>query len=128
MNRAPPVSGARARIIAAPGAQRAPESKMDHMATFFCRLNPPRLTFASDMTADEASLMQEHGEYWHRGRTSGNVKAFGLVADLNGAYGIGIVEFLDEAEARTFTVNDPVIRAERGFHYDVSPMPLGVAV
>ncbi len=98
------------------------------MATFFCRLNPPRSTFASDMTPDEASLMGEHAEYWHGGRTSGNVKAFGLVADPKGAYGIGIVEFPGEAEARTFTVNDPVIRADRGFHYEVSPMPLGVAV
>lgn len=101
---------------------------MDAMVTFFCRLNPPRVTFASDMTPDEASLMREHAEYWHRGPTSGNVKAFGLVADPKGAYGMGIVECPDEADARTFTANDPVIRADRGFHYDLSPMPLGVAV
>jgi hypothetical protein len=101
---------------------------MEAMATFFCRLNPPRVTFASDMTPDEASLMREHAEYWHRGRTTGSVKAFGLVADPRGAYGIGIVDVSDEAQARTFTANDPVIQAGRGFHYDVSPMPLGVAL
>jgi hypothetical protein len=101
---------------------------MDAMTTFFCRLNPPRSTFASDMTPDEAALMREHAEYWRRGRTPGHVKAFGLVADPQGAYGIGIVEFSDEAQARRFTANDPVIHAGRGFHYDVSPMPLGVEV
>jgi hypothetical protein len=95
------------------------------MATFFCKLTPPRPTFALDMTPGEAKLMQEHAEYWQRGRLSGHVRAYGLVADPAGPYGVGIVDFHDEAGARAFTDGDPVSVAKGGFRYDVFLMPMG---
>ena len=97
------------------------------MLTFFCKLNPPRLTFAADMTPEEGAVMQSHAEYWTEWTTRGHVVAFGLVGDPAGAYGIGIVEFENEAGVRGFTDRDPAILSNRGFRYDVLPMPLGVA-
>ena len=95
------------------------------MIAFFCKLVPPRPTFAGDMTEHEVKLMQDHARYWTAGIEKGHVLVFGLVGDPDGAYGIGIVEFADETAARAFTADDPVIRARAGFRYDIHPMPLG---
>jgi hypothetical protein len=95
------------------------------MQTFFCRLNAPRPSFTRDMTAEERALMGEHAAYWRDRMTKGEVIAFGLVADPAGAFGIGIVQLASEAEAQRFTAQDPVMKANRGFRYDIHPMPLG---
>ena len=95
------------------------------MADFFCRLIPPRPSFASDMTEQEAKLMQKHAVYWKSWMAKGCVIAFGFVGDPGGAYGVGIVAFPDDAAARSFTDSDPVIAANAGFRYEVLPMPLG---
>ena len=96
------------------------------MSAFFCKLVPPRPTFAADMTPDERALMQAHAEYWKRYVDSGQVIAFGFVADTAGPYGIGVVEFDDENAVRDFTAADPAIAANRGFRYEIHLMPLGV--
>src|SRR5688500_8221852 len=96
------------------------------MLTFFCRLNPPRPTFALDMTPEEGELMQRHAEYWRGAMARGQVVAFGLVGYPSGPFGIGILQVDDEAAARAFTSQDPVVLASRGFRYDVLPMPFGV--
>lgn len=96
------------------------------MLTFFCRLNPPRPTFALDMTADEGELMRRHAVHWREAMGRGQVVAFGLVGDPKGPFGIGIVQVEDEAAARAFTDADPVVASGRGFHYDILPMPYGV--
>ena len=54
------------------------------MSAFFCKLVPPRPTFAADMTPEERALMQAHAEYWKRYVDSGQVIAFGFVADAAG--------------------------------------------
>ena len=79
------------------------------MATFFCKLVPPRPTFALDMSADERSLMLDHNEYWKRSIESGGAIAFGLVADPTAPYGIGIVELEDETAA-------PAVHGRRSRH------------
>lgn len=93
---------------------------------FFCKLLPPRPTFAQDMNADEGALMQRHAAYWSEAITRGNVIAFGFVGDPKGAFGMGIVQFDSEADARAFTDGDPTITSESGFEFEVLPMPLGV--
>jgi hypothetical protein len=93
--------------------------------TFFCRLNAPRATFGQDMTPDEARLMQEHAVYWRDWMAQGKVVTFGVVGDPAGVFGIGVIEVDDDAEARRLADGDPVIRAARGFRYDVHPMPFG---
>ena len=97
------------------------------MQTFFCKLNPPRPTFAQDMSEAEGKLMQEHAAYWGRGIQEGRVVTFGLVGDPAGAYGIGIIEVESPSEAQAFTAKDPVILAGRGFRYELFSMPMGAA-
>jgi uncharacterized protein YciI len=92
---------------------------------FFCKLIPPRPTFAQDMSEAEAGLMQEHAAYWTSLMEKGQVVTFGLVADPKGAYGIGVVEVETDADAQALTANDPTIRANRGFRFEVHPMPRG---
>ena len=93
---------------------------------FFCRLVPPRPSFAQDMSGDEMRLMQEHAACWSAAVGRGEVIAFGLVADPAGAFGMGIVEFASEGDARAFTDGDPTIRSGQGFAFEIHPMPLGV--
>ena len=95
------------------------------MKAYFCRLIAPRPTFLADMTPAERVLMQEHGAYWREWLGRGHVVSFGLVADPAGAYGVGIVEFDDEASVRAFADGDPTIRSQQGFRFDIQPMPFG---
>lgn len=95
--------------------------------TFFCKLLPPRRTFAQDMTPSEMALMQEHAAYWSEWIARGHVVAFGFVGDPAGGYGMGVVEFDAEADARAFTDDDPTIRSGQGFRFEIHPMPLGVS-
>ena len=93
---------------------------------FFCKLLPPRPTFAQDMTPAEMQLMQQHAGYWQERIATGQVIAFGFVADPAGAFGMGIVDFESEAEVRAFTDADPTIQSRLGFWFEIHPMPLGV--
>jgi uncharacterized protein YciI len=92
---------------------------------FFCKLLPPRATFVMDMTEAEMRLMQEHAAYWNDAVTRGSVITFGMVADPSGPFGMGVVEFASEAEARDFIDGDPTIRSGQGFAFEVHPMPMG---
>ena len=93
---------------------------------FFCKLLPPRPTFLQDMSEDEGRLMQEHAAYWRGWMDSGNVLAFGVVADPRGVFGAGMVEFESLDAVNAFTEGDPVIRSGTGFGFEVHPMPMGV--
>lgn len=95
------------------------------MPTFFCKLLPPRPTFALDMTDDERALMQAHAEYWKQAIESGHALVFGLVGDPAGPFGVGIVELDDERAVRRYTDDDPVVLSKRGFRYEILPMPFG---
>src|SRR5271166_4680228 len=74
---------------------------------FFCRLIPPRPTFAADMTPDEASIMQSHVAYWSDLLARGKAVVFGPVADPHGPWGLGVIRVADEAEASALTEGDP---------------------
>lgn len=97
------------------------------MHAFFCRLLPPRVTFAQDMTESEAALMQQHAAYWHGLLEQRRAVTFGLVADPAGAHGIAVVEVEHADEVRTLTGDDPTIVADRGFRWEIFPMPFGAA-
>jgi len=88
---------------------------------FLCKLIPPRPTFAQDMTDAEAKLMQQHVAYWKGLMDRGLVIVFGPVADPRGAYGVAILE-LEEEDANALGMNDPTIKANVGFHFEVHPM------
>ena len=93
------------------------------MSHFLLKLIPPRPTFPMDMTEAEGAIMQEHFVYWSgliAGRTA---VAYGPVMDPNGTYGIGVLELEDEVTARAVGTNDPAIKAQAGFSFELHAMP-----
>ena len=97
------------------------------MPHYFCKLRPPRPTFISDMTSEEAQIMRAHREYWTPQVETGVVIAMGPVADPNGGYGVAIIEAASEAALKAMQEADPVIAAGRGFAYENCRM-MGIAV
>jgi uncharacterized protein YciI len=93
------------------------------MPHYFCKLKPPRPSFVTDMTSEEARLMRAHREYWTPSVETGVVVAMGPVADPAGAYGVAIVEAASQKALEAMQASDPVIIAGRGFTYENSPMP-----
>ena len=93
------------------------------MKYFFCKLIPPRATFAQDMTPAERALMGRHVAYWQDLMHKQKALAFGPVADPQGGYGIGIIAASSDVEMETLRKNDPTIKANEGFRFEVLPMP-----
>ncbi len=93
------------------------------MKYFFCRLIPPRPTFAQDMTEKEAQVMGDHVTYWMALAGKGTAIVFGPVADPDGVWGLGVLAVEDETEVQVLTSNDPVMRSEIGATYKILPMP-----
>lgn len=80
------------------------------MPTFAFRLIAPRPTFALDMTDEERAIMGRHAAHWQRYLDSGDMVVFGpVIEDLNGSYGLGVIEADDEAELKAFAAQDPVV-------------------
>ena len=89
---------------------------------YFCRLIPPRPTFAMDMNDDERAFMQQHAAYWRSKMDEGKVIVFGPVADPKGPWGLGVVRVANEAELKQFCDGDPVIKANIGMRMETMPM------
>ena len=96
------------------------------MKYFLCKLIPPRPTFPADMTKAEARLMQEHSAYWRHLMSKGLVIVFGPVADPKGSYGIAVIQLEDDADVNSLCRNDPTIKADIGFKFEVYTMPQAV--
>ncbi len=86
---------------------------------FFLKLNPPRATFAQDMSAEERHIMQQHVIYWTDLMNRGLVVAFGPVIDPAGVYGVGIVQADDPHQVSELIAHDP---ANGLNHYEFHPM------
>ncbi len=93
------------------------------MKYFLYKLIPSRPTFPADMTPAEAKLMQEHSAYWRDLMSKGLVIVFGPVSDPKGAYGIAVVQVEDDADATVLGADDPTIKANMGFKFEVYSMP-----
>ena len=78
---------------------------------YYFKLIAPRPTFPADITEQEKDLMNEHGAYCERQFAAGKLMAYGPVIAPGGAFGVAILEVVDEAEAREFGENDPSVRA-----------------
>jgi uncharacterized protein len=74
------------------------------------------------MTREEIKVMQEHLTYWKELTDRNFVVIFVPVADPNGIYALAIVEADDEAVVYGFGINDPAIKADLGFRFEVFPM------
>ncbi len=77
------------------------------MKHFLFKLIPPQITFPDDMTGQEGKVF---------------APVFGPIADPNGVYGIAILEVEDENVALDIRKNDPAIKANLGFKYEIYPM------
>jgi hypothetical protein len=51
---------------------------------------------------------------------------FGSVSDLKGVYGIAVAQLEDDVEANALGTNDPTIKANVGFKFEVCSMPQAV--
>jgi uncharacterized protein len=87
---------------------------------FFLKLNPPRPSFALDMTDEERSIMKSHIAYWQPYAATGTVVALGPVADPKGVYGIAVVAVDDEQEVTQLVASDPATVLG---NYEIYPMP-----
>jgi uncharacterized protein len=93
---------------------------------FFLRLIPPRPTFPHDMTDTERALMREHAAYTKEHFDAGRVLIYGpVLASLN-AFGMGVLEVADEAEARAMLDADPSVRGGLN-RYELLPMHVAAA-
>ena len=89
---------------------------------YFCKLIPPRPSFAMDMNEDEGALMMRHAAYWREKMAEGKVIVFGPVADPAGPWGLGVIKVSDEKELKNFCDGDPVIQAGIGMRMESLPM------
>jgi len=88
---------------------------------FFFKLIPPRPSFPGDITPDEAALMERHAVYWAEHFAAGRLLAYGPVLAPGAAFGMGILEVDDEAEARRFGDNDPSVTGGLN-RFEIHPM------
>jgi uncharacterized protein len=88
---------------------------------FYARLIPPRPTFASDLSADERALMQEHGVYFRRLFDQGKVLIYGPVLDPTDNFGMAVFEVDGLAEAELCMAEDPTVLAGLN-RFRISPM------
>ena len=93
---------------------------------FFFKLIPPRPTFAQDMSEQEKLLMQDHARYTQEAFHAGKLLLYGPVMASDGAFGLGVIEVKDEAEARQFGENDPTVLAGLNT-FQVHPMRVAAA-
>jgi hypothetical protein len=90
------------------------------MAAYFCRVIPPRSSFALDMTDAERAVMIEHVQHWS-GRDG--VVAFGPVAHPDGAFGVAVMSLPDGETPEATWAADPLCRSGIGFKFEFHPMP-----
>ncbi|MGY1745639.1 YciI family protein [Blastococcus sp. SYSU D00695] len=88
---------------------------------FLYKLLPPRPDFAFTMSEEEAAVMAEHAAYWQGLLTGGTAVAFGPVVEPAGAWGLGLLEVDDPAEAEGVREGDPAVRSGR-LTAEVHPM------
>ena len=88
---------------------------------FFFKLIPPRTTFPGDITPEETALMAQHSNYCQEQFDAGRLLTYGPVMAPSGAFGMGVLELADEAEARRFAENDPSVLAGMN-RFEIYPM------
>jgi uncharacterized protein len=90
---------------------------------FLYRLQPPRPTFAQDMSSAEANVMQRHVAYWQDLLNRDVALVFGPVLDPEDPWGLGLLDLDDERAARAIGDGDPAVQT--GIcTYELVPMEL----
>jgi uncharacterized protein YciI len=93
---------------------------------FLYKLLPPRPDFAFTMTPAEAAVMQEHGDYWDGLLAAGTAVVFGPVVEPTGAWGLGVLEVDDAADADRVRAGDPAVTSGT-LTAEIHPMVAGDA-
>lgn len=89
---------------------------------FFCRLVPPRPTFAADRNAKEDEAMHKHVAYWMDLAARGTAVVFGPVADPKGVWGLCVIAVEDGSKVSDILDRDPAIVARIGLRYETLSM------
>jgi uncharacterized protein YciI len=90
---------------------------------FLYRLQPPRASFAGDMSPAEAEVMERHVAYWQDLLSRREALAFGPVLHPTDPWGLGLLDLEDEQAAKAIGDADPAV--ESGIcTYEVVPMEL----
>jgi uncharacterized protein YciI len=76
---------------------------------YLYRLQPPRASFAQDMSPDEAEVMSGHVGYWQELLARDVAIAFGPVMDPSDPWGLGLLDLDDEDQARAIGESDPAV-------------------
>jgi uncharacterized protein YciI len=96
------------------------------MNRFLYKLVPPRPTFDSDMTEEEAAIMREHVAYCQGLLNDGVAVVFGPVRDPSDSWGLAVVEAETEEDVRRLERDEPAQRLSGGT-FQVFPMPGAIA-
>ena len=75
------------------------------------------------MTDEERAIMFAHQGYWSQFAEKGWAVAYGPVADPQGGYGAGFWSLPDDQDPQALSAADPAIQSNRGFRYEIYPMP-----
>jgi len=86
---------------------------------FFLKLNPPRATFAVDMSDEERSIMQQHAAYWSAFVNNGTAIVLGPVMDPKGVFGIAVAGVESEEQLNEIIAGDPANGLNK---YEIYPM------
>jgi uncharacterized protein YciI len=95
------------------------------MNYFVYKLIPPRPTFDTDMSDDEAAAMRQHAAYWQDLLGRGHVVVFGPVSDPSGTWGLAVVEDETEDGVRALGADDPAVNSGT-CTFDVFPMAAAI--
>jgi hypothetical protein len=90
---------------------------------FFLKLLPPRLDFMQTMNDAEKAIMYAHRSYWAEFAEKGWAVAYGPVLCEHGGFGAGFWALPADVDPEPLTRDDPAIKANVGFRYEISPMP-----
>ena len=93
------------------------------MKYYFIKLMPPRADFMQTMGDTELAIMRAHQAYWRVFADKGWAVAYGPVADPAGGFGAGFWALPDDVDPVPLTNDDPAIKANAGFRYEIAPMP-----
>jgi hypothetical protein len=76
------------------------------------------------MTDPERAIMGAHQSYWRTFADKGWAVAYGPVADPAGGFGAGFWALPDERDPVALINDDPAIKADAGFRFEIAPMPV----
>jgi len=90
-------------------SQSEPSCMNHEKKYFFRRLNPPRSTFATNMSEEERAIMQQHAAYWMPHLDDGTLIVLGPVMDPKGVFGVAVLAVDTEKQLHDLVSNDPAM-------------------